>query len=68
MLVQPQYRANSPTIYARVDELEFHCIYCQPLPVVEFSLYNQDAIQHTKMQSTRGRCLSTKLTTHNQIP
>ena len=23
------YRANIPTIYARVNELEFHCIYCQ---------------------------------------
>jgi hypothetical protein len=33
------YRANSPTIYARVNELEFHCIYCQPMLLVEFSLY-----------------------------
>jgi hypothetical protein len=35
------YRANSPTIYARVNELEFHCIYCQPILLVKFPLYTQ---------------------------
>jgi hypothetical protein len=35
------YTANSPTIYARVYELDFHCIYCQQLLLVEFALYTQ---------------------------
>ena len=46
------YRANVPTIYARVNELEFHCIYCQPLPVVEFPLYTKP--------SNKGKERSTK--------
>jgi hypothetical protein len=28
-------------MYARVNELEFHYIYCQPLLLVEFPLYTQ---------------------------
>jgi hypothetical protein len=42
------YRANSPTIYACVNELEFHCIYCQPMLLVEFPLYILNHAKHAR--------------------
>jgi hypothetical protein len=42
------HRANSPTIYARVNELEFHCIYCQPMLLVEFPLYILNHEKHAR--------------------
>jgi hypothetical protein len=42
------YRANSPTIYARLNELEFHCIYCQPMLLVEFPLYILNYAKHAR--------------------
>jgi hypothetical protein len=40
--------ANSPTIYARVNELEFNCIYCQPILLVEFPLYILNHAKHER--------------------
>jgi hypothetical protein len=42
------YRANSPTIYACVNELEFHGIYCQPMLLVEFPLYILNHAKHAR--------------------
>jgi hypothetical protein len=42
------YRANSPSIYARVNELEFHCVYCQPILLVEFPLYILNHAKHAR--------------------
>jgi hypothetical protein len=42
------YRTNSPTIYARVNELEFHFIYCQPMLLVEFPLYILNHAKHAR--------------------
>jgi hypothetical protein len=42
------YGANSPTIYACVNELEFHCIYCQPMFLVEFPLYVLNHAKHAR--------------------
>jgi hypothetical protein len=44
------YSANSPTIYACVNELEFHCIYCQPMLLVEFPLYILNHAKHARQR------------------
>ena len=54
------YRANSPTIYARVNELEFHCIYCQVYPLVEFPLYIQPCNNMQQMQEHERQMLKYK--------
>jgi len=51
------YRENSPTIYAHLKELEFHCIYCQPLPVMEFPLYTKPC---NKCKDKKGKCFKNK--------
>jgi hypothetical protein len=61
------YRANYPTIYARVYKLNFHCIYCQPLSLVEFPLYTQPCKATTRIQSINGKSLSTKTQSINQF-
>jgi hypothetical protein len=49
MLVEPSHiGANSPTIYAHVNELEFHCIYYQPMLLVEFPLYILNHAKHAR--------------------
>src|SRR3954471_3383145 len=41
------------------DELEFHCIYCQSLSLVEFPLYIPHAKQQQRCKSMKGKCLRT---------
>src|SRR4051812_33609114 len=41
------------------DELEFHCIYCQSLSLVEFPLYIPHAKQQQICKSMRGKCTRT---------
>jgi hypothetical protein len=62
------YRANSPTNYARVSELEFHCIFCQFNLWWSFLYISNHATTCNKCTSMRGEGLSTKLKAQNQIP
>jgi hypothetical protein len=62
------YRANSPTIYACVNELEFHCIYCQLLLLVEFPLYTQPCKATSKYAKHDRQMLEHKAKAWNLIP
>src|SRR3954468_460936 len=60
------YRAN-PHNLCMCDELEFHCIYCQSLLLVEFPLYIPHAKQQQRCKSMKGKCLETN-SKHKPFP
>jgi hypothetical protein len=62
------YRANSPIIYACVNDLDFIAYIANQGCWWSFRYILNHAKQHTMMQSMQGKCLRTKPNHKTQFP